>query len=907
MPLAASSRLGPYEVLSLLGAGGMGEVYKARDTRLDRLVAIKVLPNHLFDRADLRERFQREARAISSLSHPNVCALFDVGVHDGQDYIVMEYLDGESLADRVAHGPLPMEETYRYGIEIAEALDAAHRHGVIHRDLKPGNIVITKSGAKLLDFGLAKTRPAGLQPSASSAATAVNPITQEGTVMGTLQYMAPEQLHGNECDARSDIFALGAILYELATGARAFRGSTQPALAAAILKEPVPPPSARQPLSSPEFDRIVRKSLEKDPDARWQSAGDLADELRWVRGLSGEVRTHNAAARTSTLLRAFLVLGAIAAIAAAATVGWRLHGTAPNKAPERRFSIEVPTHGSSIPQLATYNELAVSPDGTKVAFVAVSNVQSSIWVRSLDSVEARQIEGTSGGRSPFWSPDSRTLGFFAGGELKRVASAGGSVSTICKGNGGSATWGPGDQILFSVWGADDPGTGAIPEARRAALQATNAIHSVAAAGGTPHAVTAGDQWDMWPQFFPDGKHVLFFRNYGPADPRTGLYAQLLSGGNIQLLVRTLSKGLIASDNRLFYVQDGILVSQELDTVALKVIGEPRPVAKAVFFVGPTGSADFSISDDHSVIAYLRAQLPTELKWMDRNGRDLGSLGPPAICSNFRVAPDDSRVIEEITDPRRSTHDLWLLDVKRKALSRITDEAQGAYAAIWDSKRNQVISSLASQDPTSAPQIHIVPLDGRPRLPLSRRDGPQYATAVTPDGAEVIYAVARGADSDIERKPIGEGNATPVLNSHFDETQGVISPDGKWIAYVSDESGRLEVYVQPFKEKGERVQISSAGGFEPRWSKDGTELYFVDLFQTLNSVPVIFSPTFKPGDASKLFRINSAGMMEYGEFGDTHYDVTSSNQRFLVRTLPAEGDAPPIGVILNWNAAKRVDE
>lgn len=900
MPLAASSRLGPYEILSLLGAGGMGEVYKARDTRLDRLVAIKVLPEHLFERADLRQRFEREARAISSLSHPHICSLFDVGVHEGQDYLVMEYLDGESLADRVAHGPLSMEETFRYGIEIAEALEVAHRHGVIHRDLKPGNIVVTKTGAKLLDFGLAKTRPADPQSAPSGLVTEVSPITKEGTIMGTLQYMAPEQLQGKDSDARSDIFALGAILYELATGVRAFSGSTQPTLAAAILKDVVPPPSVRQPLSSPEFDRIVRKCLEKDPDARWQSASDLADELRWVRGLSGEVRKPNVRGRAVTPLRALLVLGAIALAAAAALAGWRLHGTEKAVAPERRFSIEVPTHGSFIPQLATHNELAVSPDGTKIAFVAVSDVQSSIWVRSLDSVEARQIEGTLGGRSPFWSPDSRTLGFFSNGELKRVAADGGSVSTICKANGGAANWGQADEILFSVWGPDAPDNVGGPEQRRAAAQSTNAIHSVAASGGTPHAVTAGEQWDMWPQFFPDGSRFLFFRHYGPLDPRTGIYAQSLKEEKAKFLVRTLSKGMVSSDNRLFYVQDSILVSQELDVSALKTVGEPRPVARPVFFLGPTGAADFAISTDHSVIAYLRAQLPTELKWMDRNGRELDSLGPAAICSNFRLAPDEARVVEEITDPRRSTPDLWLMDVSRKALSRVTDEVQGAYSAVWDFRGNAVISSLAGQaDPTSAPQLHIVPLDGRPRLPLSRHDGPQFATAVTPDEAEVVYSVARGSDTDIERKPIGGGKASPVVSSHFNETQGAISRDGRWIAYVSDESGRLEVYVQPFKEKGERIQVSSAGGFEPRWSKDGTELFFVDLFQTLNSVPVVFSPAFKPGNASKLFRINSAGMMEFGDFGNVHYDVTSSNQKFLVRTLPGQGDAPPIGVILNW--------
>jgi Tol biopolymer transport system component/tRNA A-37 threonylcarbamoyl transferase component Bud32 len=899
MPLAANSRLGPYEIVSLIGAGGMGEVYKARDTRLDRIVAVKVLPDHLFDRPDLRQRFEREARAISSLSHPHICALFDVGVHGGQEYLVMEYLDGESLADRLAHGPLSMEETFRYGIEIADALDAAHRHGIIHRDLKPGNIVITKSGAKLLDFGLARRQPPANTSPSSDLATEVSPLTREGAVMGTLQYMAPEQLQGKESDARSDIFALGAILYELATGRRAFSGTSQPSLGAAILKDPVPPPSSRQPLSSPEFDRIVSKSLEKDPDARWQSAADLADELRWTQGLSGQLRrdTSVTSARVVTPRRALLLFLALAVTAAAAIAGWRLHGT--RVAPERRFSIEVPAPGSFIPLLATYNELAVSPDGAKLAFV-VSDVQPAIWVRSFDSLEAHLVEGTAGGRSPFWSPDSRTIGFFAEGEMRRVPAEGGSATTICKANGGSGSWGFNDRILFCVWGPD-VATGSLPAAKfRAVMQATNAIQVVSANGGTPRIVTKGEQWELWPQFFSDGKRFLFFRNWGPVDPRTGLYVQSVDGADAKFLVHSVSKGIVSADDRLFYVQDGILVSQQLDLASIKMAGEARPVAKPVFFLGPTGAADFSLSADHSVIAYLRGQIATDLRWMDRNGRELDALGAAAICSNFRLAEDGARVIEEITDPRRGTPDLWLMDVNRKALSRLTEEAQGAYAPIWAPRGNAIIASLASPgNPTSAPQITIVPLDGTPHRALSQHDGPEHVTALTPDGAEIVYSVSRGIDTDIERIPYGGGKAVPVLNSHFDEEQGAVSPDGNWIAFVSDQSARVEVYVQPLKSKGERIQISTAGGREPRWSRKGDELFFIDLSQTLNSVPVVFAPTFKPGNPTRLFRISSAGMMEFGEFGSTHYDVTASGQKFLVRTLPSQGDSSPIGVILNW--------
>jgi Tol biopolymer transport system component len=887
----------------------MGEVYKARDTRLNRTVAIKVLPEHLLDRPAVRQRFDREARAISSLSHPNVCALFDVGVHEGQNYLVMEYLDGQSLADLLRSAPLSMDETFRYGIEIAGALEAAHRQGVVHRDLKPGNIVITKSGAKLLDFGLAKTYIAADQSASSELPTEVNPLTKEGTILGTLQYMAPEQLMGKESDPRSDIFALGAILYEMATGKRAFTGSSQATIVAAILKEAVPPPSERQPLSSAEFDRIVRKCLEKDPDARWQSAGDLADELRWIHSPSGSQVRHAApaAARGRTPLRVALVLLALAVMGVAAWAGWHLHGSQPTALQERRFSIEVPAHGSFIPQLATYTELAVSPDGTKIAFT-VSDVQSAIWVRSLDSLDARKIDGTAGGRSPFWSPDSKTIGFFAGGELRRISLDAGSVSSICKGNGGSGDWGPDDQIVFCVWGPDAQENLKNPEQRRQLLASTNAIHIVPAKGGTPRLITSGEKWDMWPQFFPDGKHILFFRNYGPLDQRTGLYAQSLKGGPAQFVTRSASKGLISSGDRLFYVQDGILVSQKLDTATMKSTGEPLPVAKPVFFLGPTGAADFGISKDHSVIAYLRAQLPTELKWMDRNGRELDSLGPAAVSSNFRISPDETRVVEEITDSRRSVPDLWLMDVRRKAISRVTDEAEGAYSGIWDRSGNALVASVTDPNAaSSAPQVEIIPLDGRPRSALARHDGPQAATSVTPDGTDIIYSVARGKDIDIERVPFAGGKPVPILNSHFNELEGAVSPDGQWIAYISDESGRFEVYVQPLRTTGERVQVSSSGGSEPRWSRDGRELFFIDSFQTLNSVPVVFSPSFKPGNPSRLFRVTSAGMMEFGEFGSVHYDVTSSPQRFLVRTLPGQGDSPPIGVILNWNAAKRVDE
>ena len=494
MAILPGRRLGPHEILAAIGAGGMGEVYRARDTRLDRIVAIKILPDHLADRADLRERFEREARTIASLNHPHICAIYDVGHQDGTDYLVMEYLEGETLAQRLVKGPLPAEHVLQYAIQIADALDKAHRKGITHRDLKPGNIMLTKSGAKLLDFGLAKLT----QPDALSDATLSglpkNSITGEGTIIGTLQYMAPEQLEGGEVDARTDIFAFGAVVYEMATGKKAFEGKSQASLIAKILETNPPPMSSLQPMTPPALERIVHSCLAKAPDERWQSAADLARELKWLagsgtQGASSVGQSPVRVVRASNRTFAYLGWAAAALLVAAVAVLLFRNSAAPTVASVIRTSIVLPV-GQRLTSDAADYPMAVSRDGNRIAYVAEEESGTQLYVRELSALGPKAIAGTSGARHPFFSPDGQWVAFFADGALQRVSVAGGAPLRICNISGTSmgGSWGPDNTIVFG-----SRGTG---------------LHKVSAAGGVPQPLNGGDS-GTWPEILPDNKTVLF--------------------------------------------------------------------------------------------------------------------------------------------------------------------------------------------------------------------------------------------------------------------------------------------------------------------------------------------------------------------------------------------------------------
>ena len=618
MTLSAGKRLGPYEIVAPLGAGGMGEVYKAKDTRLERTVAVKVLPSHMSASAEVRQRFEREAKTISQLSHSHICALYDVGREGEAEYLVMEYLEGETLTDRLARGALPTEQLLRYGVEIADALDKAHRQGIVHRDLKPGNVMITKSGVKLLDFGLAKAMAPAKAPSMLTSlptmAGAQN-LTEAGTILGTFQYMAPEQLEGKEADGRSDIFAFGAVLYEMATGRKAFEGKSQASLIAAILEHEPPSISSVQPLAPPALDRVVRKCLAKDPEERWQNAADLGSELKWIAeaGSQAGVPAKVVAKRKGRERVAWIGFGLAAAAAAVLAYGYVRRAPATQHA--IRSSILVPAKTSM-------GMVAVSPDGTELAFCAFDTEgKSLLWLRAFDGTAARPVAGTEGALFPFWSPDSQSIGFFADKKLKRVeAAGGGSPIVVCDApNATGGAWGRDGVILM--------GQGAGPLLR------------VSAAGGTPAPATRLDAsrhetCHRYPAFLSDGRHFLYLalNLAGAPDSESGggIWAAGLDDARVERVTGGYSNPVYAS-GYLLIAREGNLVAQSFDTRNLRLQGEPRTVVQQVgLFGGFVNLGQFSASEGGVLVCAGNALVPSRLQWVDRAGRRLSSVGEPAL-------------------------------------------------------------------------------------------------------------------------------------------------------------------------------------------------------------------------------------------------------------------------------------
>ena len=890
MPLSPGTRLGPHEIIAPLGAGGMGEVYRARDTRLDRMVALKVLPAHLADNEELRQRLDREAKAISALSHPHICALYDVGHQDGVDYLVMEYLEGETLTDRLARGSLPPEQVLRYGVQIADALDKAHRQGITHRDLKPGNVMITKSGVKLLDFGLAKLRAAtsgSVFSSVSVLPTQIDKsLTAQGTILGTFQYMAPEQLEGKDADARSDIFALGAVLYEMATGRKAFEGKSQASLIAAILDRTPPPISSIQPMTPPALDRVVKTCLEKDPDDRFQTAHDVRLQLEWIAegGSQAGLPAPVVARRRSRERLAWIVAGVLAAAIAvlAGLLFYQRPGT----------DLLRPVRSNVLPpEKATFRfvgedagPVEISPDGRQLAFVARdSSGKSGLWIRPLDSLVARSITGTEDAEYPFWSPDSRFVGFFAGGKLKRIEVSGGPPLTICDAadpRGGS--WSRDGVILFA------------PHFREP-------LHRVAASGGKPLPVTKFDDsrketTHRWPHFLPDGKHFLYFSGSHSTGTESELDAIFVGSLDPKeapkLLVNVRSKGIYASGHLLFVRQKTIL-AQAFDPEKLALTGEAVPVAESVqedlgFF-----NAVFSASEKGTLV-YQEAGASTGLTQVvlfDRNGTKLDTIGEPADYWDPHFSPDGRRVAMGIGDPG----DIWIHDLSRGLRTRVTFAPPDDYAAVWSPDGSRV--AFASQR-SGAGDIYARTASGtgEDQLLVGSKDF-KIPTSWSSDGRVLLYHVRAGnARWDLWMLSLSDGKTTPLLRTQFDEGGGAISPDGRWLAYFSDESGRLEVYVQPFPGPGGKWQVSTAGGVNPVWRNDGKELFYQALDGKFMAVEIQTGTAVESGAPKALF-----GAPTKSSSG-RNFDVSSDGQRFLVNT-PVEGEqgSPPIVLVQNWTA------
>jgi eukaryotic-like serine/threonine-protein kinase len=869
--LASGTRLGPYEIQSPLGAGGMGEVYRARDTRLERTVAIKVLPDHLCANSDSKQRFVREARAISSLNHPHICALYDVGTQGGIDFLVMECLEGQTLAERLQKGALSVERVLKVGMEIADALDKAHRQGIVHRDLKPGNIMLTSVGAKLMDFGLAKPTPPTFKADVG-VPTLSKCLTIEGTIVGTFQYMAPEQLEGKEADVRSDVFAFGAVLYEMATGQPAFQGKTPASIVAAILASEPAPITTLQPTSPPEFDRLIRTALAKNPDERWQSTHDIGIALSSI-SAAADYRHTQRRSPTWWRVAAGVVAAALLALGAYSIVSI----SKPNASPALLRLTIVPPHNVNFS--AFEKLLAIAPNGREIAFTAINqNGQRSLWVRRLDSLEAKELPGTDDADSPFWSPDSKLIGFYSYSKLKKVDPAGGQPEVICDAGAdpGGATWSRDGIIVF-------------------APNFEGVLYRVSATGGEPVAVTAAYQAHdeanhIYPEFLPDGRHFLFFV-LGRDDQ--GIHVGSLDSKEHHLILRESSSMAYVEPGYLLFGRKGALMAQRFDAKHIQALGEPVRIVDELEAASGFGYS-FSVSNNGVLVYWTgKRYSPTQLTWYGRDGAKLGTLGPVGPFRQPRISSSGQRVAVNRFESGNEIS-TWLIDA-RGVSSRLSF-GDFDLAPLWSPDDHSVIfSSPRDGLPPNLFQKTLSSGSEERRLMHSGIDS--IATDLSRDGRYAVYmANELGTNWNIYAMPLsGERTPQAVLRSQFSETDARISPDVRWLAYVSDESGRWEVYAQPFLSTGGKWQVSSNGGRQPQWSHDGKELFYVTSDQKLMAVPV-HARTLDPGTPKPLFQLHAPN----DAIGNS-YDVAPDDQRFLVSTLVGEEVSAPLTVVINWTA------
>ncbi|HET6199252.1 MAG: protein kinase [Candidatus Acidiferrales bacterium] len=896
MSLEAGTRLGPYEIHAPIGAGGMGEVYRARDTRLGRDVAIKILPAHLTEKADARQRFEREARAVSSLNHPHICTLYDIGHQDGTDFLVMEYLEGETLAKRLEKGPLATAELLRIAIEIADALEKAHRQGILHRDLKPGNIMLTKGGAKLLDFGLAKAGADAMvaAPALTSFTQSVNqgrsePLTAEGTIVGTYQYMSPEQMEGKEADARSDIFSFGAVLFEMATGKRAFEGKTTASVIAAILEREPPAISQLQPMSPPALDRTVKICLAKDPDERFQSAHDVKLQLEWIRdgisqaGVPAPVAAHRKT-REGIAWAAAALLMIVAAIFA---TGYFLR--APRDEPAIRASIK-PRAGTTVISITSYNGgtagFAISPDGLRIAYVAVgTDGRSQLWVRPMDSWQAQPLEGTEGASMPFWSPDSRFIGFFADGKLKKIEASGGAPLALADAPAGrGGTWNRDGTILFTPF-------------------FSTPVFRVSVAGGVATPVTtlnrnSNESTNRWPYFLPDGRHFLYLAGNPltpTGSPTNSIMVGSLDSKETKFLFHSHSNAIYASGNVLFLRQN-TLMAQPFDTKRLELDGDAVPIAEDVEDVAPRVQGSFSASDN-GTLAYLEtASAARQLLWFDRSGKQVGAVPGTDSYADPHISPDGKELAFVLESPAT---DLWLYDMTRGVKTRFTF-GSGNESPNWSPDGSRVAFTSIRGGEFG---IYEKPADGSGHEEVLVPSGPEqiYPLDWSPDGKLLAYfewGLSATAQAQMWILPLKDRK--PYVFSQLQQSSSPssrFSPDGKWLAYSSTESGRTEVYVTPFPGPGGKWQISTDGGSFPQWRHDGSELFYISLDDKLMSVQVKENgSSFVVGAVKPLFQTKPY----FGLFTANLFDVTADGQRFIIPYDSGQANRT-ISLVLNWPA------
>lgn len=855
MPLSPGARLGPYEIVSALGAGGMGQVWKARDTRLDRIVAIKT------SSAEFSERFAREARAIAALNDPHICTLHDVG----PDYLVMEYVEGKEIK-----GPLPLDQVLKLAIQLAGALEVAHRKGITHRDLKPANILMTKSGVKVLDFGLARIEPT---PEALAADETRASLTQEGSIVGTLSYMAPEQLQGKSTDVRADIFSFGCVLYEMLTGKRAFDGATSALVMAAILDRE-PPPAAE--IAPPALDWVLRRCLAKDPDERWQSARDLRAALEWVSQGRPEGTSESKTGHDKRMWMAATAVAAAAAVALAAL----LFREKPAEAPVTRLSI-APPDGNRFDR---GTPPAVSPDGRQTVYAASSDDgRSQLWLRPLDSLTAVPLAGTEGAIYPFWSPDSQSVGFFASGKLKRMNVSGGPATTLAdasEGRGG--TWSSQGVIVF-------------------APTIYSGLYQVAASGGVVSRATRfgpGTPPQKFPSFLPDGRHFLYLMGAGGPDQRTIRIGSLDSQSEDPTLLSGADSSAMYAQGHLLFARGTTLVARRFDAQRLAFTGDEVPVAEHLLTSGiPLQSWVFCASAN-GVLAYQSSGVSTwQLTWLNRAGQRLNVVGDPGDLGQVRVSPNGRTAAVNVGDASGSNSDIWLYDLSRGLRTRFTFDPAPQIAPVW-SPDGSVIAFASNK--RGRFDLYRKSADGARNEELLYADNLlKSPTSFSPDSASLAYWVhgdpQTGNDIWILPDPLGPPGAStpyPFMRTEFNEEAPQFSPDGHWIAYDSNESGRYEVYIAPFPGPGAKRQVSTAGGTMSRWRADGKELFYLAADNRLMAAEVeVKGGEFGVKNVEPLFGASDAG-----------YDVSAGGQRFLTLVPVGKDTDPPLTVVQNWTAS-----
>lgn len=880
MTLQTGTKLGPYEILAALGSGGMGEVYRAKDTRLNRTVAIKVLPSHLSSNPDLRQRFEREARTVSSLNHPHICTLHDIGHQDGIDFIVMEYIEGETLTHRLQKGPLPPAEVLQYSIHVADALDKAHRKGIVHRDLKPGNIMLTKSGAKLLDFGLAKGKLPGADASGASAMpTQSGPLTAEGTILGTLPYMAPEQVEGKEADARTDIWSFGTVVYEMATSKRAFDGKSQASLITAIMSSEPAPVSTLQPLSPPVLDQVVKTCLAKDPDDRFQSAHDLMLELRWI----SEGTTAAVPVRTVTLEPKLRWIAAVlTALIVGLIAGWgisRKPSTVPS-ATVIRSVLPLPP-GTHLSGWAS-PVVTFSPDGKKIAFI-VENKDNvyQLYLQSLDRNTAQLLPDSEEAEGPFFSPDSQWIGFAVGvsggvkkGELKKYSLVSGLTQTICETlDYFGADWGRDDFIIFSSEGG---------RLRKVSANGGKAEYLVPMAGrDSEKKYLVG----AWPQILPDGKWILTSNDVAP---RTLLIN--ISSGELKDLNLTSVYTRFAWTNHLLYVRpDATLMAVPFDPESLKITAPSVALLSDICLSG-AGAAVLSVSQNGSLIyttGYVRrsGREPMNLARISRSGKVELLPVEPDLFGRFPAVSRDGKKLAVTT----WSGDLWVYDLKRNTRTNLPQgKTLGGDYPLWTPDGKTIVfGSLSGQEDDLFSQV----ADGvqEPQR-LNAGEGESHPYSWTADGRTLLYDLFSEKAGGIYLLPLSP-NASPKLllgGPKTDYRNPVVSPDEQWLAYVSAETGTLEVFVQKFPELGDKIQISKGGGWYPKWSATGRELIYRNNKRFL-SVAVTTSPEFRAGEPQLLFELDDI----------RGFDIAPDGTFYAIRRVPGAGVQTQLNLVVNW--------